>query len=118
MKSKIISKKIFIQNNIFTQATGLMFRKNMKDFAMIFPFKQYRKIGITMHFVFFPIDAIFLDNKGSIVDLKENLKPFLTYWSKIKSSCLIELPKGYIKKFNLKVGSKLKWDKNELNLVN
>ena len=100
-----------MRNSFFTQGLGLTFRRKMNDFAMIFPFETPRRIGITMFFVFFPIDLLLLDSKNKVVDLKENLKPFQNYWPKTnKSTTLIEFPKGYISKYNIKLNDEFTWN--------
>jgi uncharacterized membrane protein (UPF0127 family) len=117
-KHNIITEKVFVQNSFFSKATGLMFKKQMNDFAMIFPFKSPRKIKITMFFVSFPIDVIFIDKYGLIVELKENLKPYEHYFSKTKETkTFIELPKGYIEKFSLQLGTRIFWNTEKLTKI-
>lgn len=117
-KEILISNKIFIENNLFKQATGLMFKKTMKDFAMIFPFKNPRRITVTMFCVFFPIDVIFLDDKNNIIELKNNLKPFQNYKAKSnKISTFIEFPNNYISKYKLNIGNKIIWNKNFVKVL-
>lgn len=101
-KKKIIAKKIIKRTNIFQKGTGLMFHKKITNEAHIFYFKRAQTLKLTMIFVFFPIDVLFL-KKGKIVDLKENFKPFTNYTSKVKADTFIELPKSFIKKHNLKI---------------
>ncbi len=114
-EKKVISKNILVQDTIFKQATGLMFKRNMSDFAMIFPFKKPRRANITMCCVFFPIDVLFVDDRNIIIEYKKDLKSFQNYSSKSKEvSLFIELPEGTISKLNLSIGSRIKWDKNSI----
>ena len=108
-KKEIIAKKIILRTNPFSQGTGLMFHKEIKDEAHIFPFSKEKIIPITNWFVFFHIDLVFLKKDNKIVELKENFKPFSYYSPKNKASVVIELPKGFIKKFNLKLNDVLKY---------
>lgn len=116
--AKIISKNLIMRTSVFGQGMGLTFRKKMDDFAMIFPFKTPRRIGVTMIFVFFPIDLLFLGADNKIIELKENLRPFRNYWPKTKkATTLIELPKNTILKNKLKIGQKIDWTSSNLLLL-
>jgi len=107
--NKIIASKIVYCDSLFSQGTGLTFRtrKSVDNKAWIFRFKRPRRVGITMFFVFFPIDIIFLDKNNCIVELKENLKSFRNYTSKEKIHSFIELQQGIIKKYSIKKGQHL-----------
>ena len=119
-KNTTISKNIIFCNNFWKKGTGLMFHKEKKDFAFIFPFKSPRKISITMWFVFFPIDIIFLkknkEGKFYIIESIENLKPFTNYYSKEKSEAFIELPKRTINKFNINKNDLIEWNSEKIYL--
>jgi uncharacterized membrane protein (UPF0127 family) len=103
---KIVAKKIVYCNSILRKGTGLMFttKDAVKSKAWLFPFKKPRRVSITMFFVFYPIDIIFLDEKNRIVELKEDFRPFQNYTSKEKISAFIELRQGTIRKYGLKKG--------------
>ncbi|MFA6072526.1 MAG: DUF192 domain-containing protein [Candidatus Woesearchaeota archaeon] len=104
---ELICKIIKFKNNSFSKGIGLMFHKRIIDEAHIFIFNKKRKVTLTMWFVFFSIDVIFLDENKKIVELKENFKPFTNYYPKCESSFVVELPLGTIKKKNLKKQDKL-----------
>ena len=106
---KIITKHVVCCDNIFSQGTGLIFRseKVLENTAWIFPFKNSARIGVTMMFVFYPIDILFLDDKNRIIEIKENLKPFSNYISRLKAKSFIELKRGVIHRHALHVGDKL-----------
>ncbi|MCF7866265.1 DUF192 domain-containing protein [Candidatus Woesearchaeota archaeon] len=106
---EIITKKVVIRRNVFSQGTGLMFHKKIFDEAHIFPFKIEKIIPITNWFVFFPIDLVFLNKNFEIVELKNDFKPFTNYFPKNAASVVVELPCGFIKKFNLKLKDGLKY---------
>lgn len=105
----IIASKIIYCDNFLRQGTGLTFRtrKAVEDKAWMFRFNKPRRVGITMFFVFFPIDIVFLDKNNLVVELKENLRPFRNYTSKEKISSFIELKQGIIKKHSIKKGQHL-----------
>lgn len=80
----------------FQRARGLMFRKK-EDAAYVFVFPNERKIAIHMLFVFFPIDVVWIDAKGNVIDIKKRVKPFTpTVFHRGKAQYLIELPAGTV----------------------
>ncbi len=114
-------EKIQIANNItlctsfFRQGTGLMFRFPKGAFAYVFPFKKSKKLSITMWFVFYAIDILFLDESNRIVH-EVSLRPFTQYAVPVRVKTFIELPKGTIKKHHLLLGQKLSWSKDSVDL--
>jgi len=107
--NRLIARKIVYCDNLIRQGTGLIFRSknSVVDTAWWFRFKRLRRVTVTMIFVFFPIDIIFLDEKNKIVDMKENLRPFTNYACKKDIRSFVELKCGTIKKYSLKNGSRL-----------
>jgi uncharacterized membrane protein (UPF0127 family) len=103
-KKFTIIEKAKVLRSIFTQGTGLMFRKK-PDYGLIFAFRKERTIEITMFCVFYPIDILFLDKDKKVVDIKKGLKPFTDYFPKVKAMYVIELLPGIMK--NTKIGDKL-----------
>ena len=99
-KKFTIIGKTKVLRSIFTQGTGLMFRKK-PDYGLIFAFRKERTIGITMFCVFYPIDILFLDKDKRVVDIKKGLKPFTDYYPKVKAMYVIELLPGLLKKTDL-----------------
>ncbi len=119
---KCISNNITLCKSLLKKGTGLMFKRKKQDFAYIFPFKKKQIMNITMMFVFFPIDIIFLvknneNDRLKIVEIVENLKPFTHYIAKEKSTTFIELPIGSVKKHKLKLGSELEIKNKKLFLI-
>lgn len=94
-----------------------MFRFPKRDFAYIFTFSRPRKEIITMDFVFFPIDVVFLDKNARIIELVETLRPFSKYFPSGNIICFIELPAGSIARHKLKIGQKLSWSNDSLILL-
>jgi len=84
---------------------GLMFkRKKNFDYGLVFYFRQSSRFlnSIHMFFVFFPIFAVFLNEKKEVVDTKI-LKPFYPFYApKRKCKYLIEMPAKYKKEIKLK----------------
>lgn len=108
-KNKIIASKIVYCDGLFRQGSGLMFRSKsaVEDTAWIFRFKKPRRVTLTMFFVFFPIDVVFLDTHNNIIELKENFMPFRNYTSKKEIVSFLELKKGTIRKYYIRVGQNL-----------
>jgi len=106
ISGKDIARKIIFHDNVWSQGTGLMFHRKPKGEVHIFRFKKPRKIQVTMMFVFFSLDLLFLDENGIIVELKRSIRPFSDYYPKKEATILIELEAGSIKKFKIKEGQK------------
>lgn len=102
-KKITICKTVFFHNNLFSKGTGLMFSSKIKDEAHIFPFNEEKKVSLTMWFVFFSIDVLYLDKNKKIVEVIEGFKPFTNYFPKKNSMYVVELPLGFIKKHKLKI---------------
>lgn len=101
------SKKIC--QNLLCKARGLMFTKQRKDFGLIFPFPKERSIPLTMIFVFYPIDVLWLDKSKKVVEVR-TLQPFIpNYNPKKKAMYVIELPVGTINKTNTKLNDKIEF---------
>ncbi len=106
---RIVSDKVLC-NTTLKRATGLMFRRRIKDCGYIFSFKKDVIAGIHMFFVFFPIDIVWLDKEKRIVEMRENVKPFTpSVIPEKKCRFFIELPKGVIEDKGLKEGEKVYW---------
>jgi len=78
----------------------------VKDTAWIFIIDTAvsRRISITMSFVFFPIDVVFLDKNRQVIALKRHLKPWSFYDPKIKCCFFIELADRSIASHKIKIG--------------
>ena len=101
----IITKNAKLCKNSFQKSLGLMF--SLKPKPLIFIFKKEKIIPLHMLFVFYPIDILFLDKNKTVVEKKENLKPFSFYTPKKKAMFVIELPRNKIKK--TKIGDKIEF---------
>ena len=82
-----------------SRSIGLMFSKPT---TLIFEFPNEERIPLHMWFVFYPINAYFLDSEKKIVEIKR-LIPFTLFTSKKKSKYLIET----VENLNLKKGEKI-----------
>jgi uncharacterized membrane protein (UPF0127 family) len=108
---KLIAKRIVYCDSLFRQGTGLLFRSkdSVSNSAWWFRFKKPRHVTVTMIMVFFSIDIVFLDKDNKVVELKENLRPFMNYRCRKNIYSFVELECGTIKKYSLRNGSRLKF---------
>ena len=96
--------KVKICKTVWSQIKGLMFSRK-KNLLFVFDKPDY--IDLHMLFVFFPIDALYLNEYKEIVEIK-HMKPFrlFSYRAKHKAKYIIELTEKHT--FNV-------WDKVEIN---
>ena len=105
-KKKIVTNKKILTNFV-VQGIGLMFHKKINNIGYVFKFKKEKIVPLTMMFVFFSIDVLFLDGEKKVVEIVEGLKPFRNYWPKRKAKYVIELPVNTIKEKEINIGDKL-----------
>lgn len=105
-KNRVIGINARLCTSIFSKAIGLMFSKPQ---ILIFEFGKEKIISLHMLFVFYPIDVLFLDKNKTVVDKKENFRPFTFYKSKKEAIFAIELENGIIRKTKTKVGDKIEF---------
>ncbi|NYZ78902.1 DUF192 domain-containing protein [Candidatus Micrarchaeota archaeon] len=88
---------------------GLMFRRSIKKpLLFIMPTESREFSTIHSFFVFFPFDAIFLDSKGVVIDMKSGIKPFmLNITPKKPAKYIVEMKAGEAKRRGIKIGSRL-----------
>lgn len=106
-KNKIISKDARLCDDLLSKFVGLMFSKNPE--TLILKFDKERMISLHMLFVFFPIDVLFLNKNKTIVDKKENFKPFSFCKSRKKAMYAVELLAGTIRKSKTDIGDKVRF---------
>ncbi len=106
--------KIEIARTEEERALGLMFRHSLpEDRGMLFIFEEEDFQSFWMKNCFFPLDLIFMDKNGKIVDTKENFEPCKedpcpSYKSKEKAKYVLEVNSNFCKKNNIKIGDSLK----------
>lgn len=58
------------------QARGLMYRKSMAaDHGMLFTLKQPRQVSFWMKNTYIPLDLLFVDSQGTILQIEANAEP-------------------------------------------
>ena len=89
-----------------------MRRRFERGRAMLFKFSKPGRYGVHMIFVRFPIDLIYLDSRFTVVEVREQLKPWRAHMPKRIANYLVELPAGGISRARVKVGDKILLEKS------
>ncbi len=93
-----------------TQRTGLMYRTEMPEKqGMLFLFQKDRTLTMWMKNTLIPLDMIFINAEGVVIDVHENAVPHSLeiVGAKIPGRGVLELNAGMIKKFNIAIGDQL-----------
>ena len=95
-----------------TKKKGLMNRKNKlkKNQGMLFVFDEPQAISLWMKNTYIPLDAIYFNEDGKILELNERLTPKSTksIVSKIPCKYVLEVNGNTIKNKNIKIGDYIK----------
>ena len=91
---------------------GLMNRTNKlkKNQGMLFKFDEPQAISLWMKNTYIPLDAIYFNKDGKILELNENLKPHSKNSVVSKKPCkyVLEVNGNTIKNKNIKIGDYIK----------
>ncbi|MDD2656916.1 MAG: DUF192 domain-containing protein [Patescibacteria group bacterium] len=107
--------EIMVADSIYRQQKGLGKRDSIEPYdGMVFPFGLLDKHGIVMLDMRFPIDIIWL-KKGEVVDFAPTvaIEPgkqegeYIIYRPRIESDMVLEVPAGWAKEHDLKIGDKM-----------
>jgi uncharacterized membrane protein (UPF0127 family) len=89
---------------------GLMFRRSMApDAGMLFDFKQPTNVAMWMKNTVIPLDMLFLDTTGKIIDIHERAVPYSTdiLASAVPARYVIELNGGTVARLGIKLGNQV-----------
>ena len=89
---------------------GLMFRRSMApDAGMLFDFKQPTNVTMWMKNTVIPLDMLFLDSRGKIIDIHERAVPYSTdiIASAVPTRYVIELNGGTVARLDIKLGDQV-----------
>jgi len=102
-------KDFELADTTLKRARGLMFRRKIeRPLLFILPAESSELNSIHSFFVFFPFDAVFLNSKGVVVDIKENIRPFtFKITPKKPAKYIIEMRVGEARRRTIKLGSRL-----------
>lgn len=98
---EIVSANHREAKTLIEETKGLLFEEKPSTLVL------NTRLGIHTIGLKFPIDVVILDKNLKIVSIKKNLKPNRVYFWHPKYSKAIEMEKGTIDMFKLKVGNEL-----------
>lgn len=96
--------------NELARSRGLMWRKDLSDKqGMLFIYDKEEQVAFWMKDTFIPLDIIFFNDKGYVVDIKEQTTPESIEKIIPIPLCkyVIEINAGEVKKYGIKVGDRL-----------
>lgn len=89
---------------------GLMFRRGMPaDAGMLFDFKTPTNVTMWMKNTVIPLDMLFLDPRGRVIDIHERAVPYSTdvIASKLPARYVVELNGGTVARLGIKTGDRV-----------
>ncbi|HEU5315231.1 MAG TPA: DUF192 domain-containing protein [Chloroflexota bacterium] len=90
--------------NPWTRFLGLMGRRNLPaGEALVFPGEK----SVHTHFMRFPIDVVFYDRDGVVIEVAHALRPWRFSAIKWTAAGLIELPAGTARATSTQIGDRL-----------
>lgn len=104
-----LEEEFEIADTMLKRARGLIFRRKIeKPLLFILPSESRKFSAIHSFFVAFPFDAVFLNSKGIVVDIRENIQPFALKITPTKpAKYIIEFRAGEARRRKIRIGSKL-----------
>lgn len=109
VKAEVLTKPV-------DMARGMMFRESFPEGrGMLFVHQSPNKYSYWMYQVKVPLDIIWMDRSGRIVEISENTPPCPgkastcpNYGGTTESSLVLELPGGYGKRHGIRVGETIR----------
>ena len=92
------------------RAKGLMFRRYMpQDRGMLFDFKREEQVAMWMKNTYLPLDMVFIDRSGKVVNVAQNAEPLSERIipSRAPTFAVLELNAGVTRTICLKVGDRI-----------
>ncbi len=105
-KSRVFALRDFESaDSAFKRVVGIMFRASLSR-PVLFSFEREAGFGNSIHSFFcIPFDAVFLDSRLRVVDVRKSVVPFTPLIvPKAASKYLIECPAGFAEKNGLSEG--------------
>ncbi|WP_455449640.1 DUF192 domain-containing protein [Natrinema thermotolerans] len=91
-RTETLAMTVEVADTLVSQARGLMFRRSVPDdYALAFRFDDAAVRDLHMLFVFFPIDALWVED--GVVQRVERLRPWRSF-ARARADLIVELPAG------------------------
>jgi uncharacterized membrane protein (UPF0127 family) len=100
---RIVCERCEVADTVIARARGLLGRKNLPSGAGLLIRPSF---SIHTLFMRFPIDAVFIDRSGSVVDVVQRLKPWRAA-TRLRARAVLELPAGEADRVTLRIGERL-----------
>ena len=107
---KVHDFKVEVAASAPTRATGLMNRKSLAaGRGMIFVFREPKEVMMWMKDTLIPLDMLFIDTAGKVMNIAENAKPMdeTIIPSRGLSAYVLELAGGEAKRLHIAPGDKV-----------
>ncbi len=103
-KQTVLATKARIADTFWTRLKGLIGQRGLDpgEGLVIVPCK-----GVHMWFMRFPIDVVYVDKYGNVVDVDENLRPWSIGRPRPSSRFVVELPVGTVAKTATEPGDRI-----------
>lgn len=107
-----VSVSVEIADNLEEQTVGLMYRTSLEENqGMLFVFENEEQKIFWMKNTKIPLDIIFIDADGVIVDMKENFQPCVVeecekYYSK-PAQYALEVNAGFVEEHGVVIGDSM-----------
>ncbi len=100
-KNRILAEFLSIADSFWSSLLGLMGKPDLPNGSglLLIPCQSVHTMGMR-----FPIDVIFMDRNGKVLQLIENMKPWRISRHLTKARSVLELPVGTIVASGTKVG--------------
>ncbi|MET7028213.1 DUF192 domain-containing protein [Sediminicola luteus] len=112
--SLITSLSIEIAESEYETATGLMYRKSMKEEqGMLFIFPDVAMHSFYMKNTEIPLDLIFIDENLKIVSFQKEAKPYdeTSLSSQVPIKYVLEINAGLVDRWGLAVGDRITYER-------
>jgi uncharacterized membrane protein (UPF0127 family) len=106
----VVTSEVLIKNQ--DMARGMMFRDNLPEGrGLLFIHEKPNRYSYWMYEVKVPLDIVWMDRRGKVVEISENTPPCNgkastcpTFGGTVESSVVFEVPGGYARKHGIRLG--------------
>lgn len=99
-----IADSVRLANGFFTRLRGLLGAGERHSGLWLTPCNGIHTIGMRV-----PIDVVFIDRKGMVRRIDVAVPPFRIRRAVRGTHSVLELPAGYTRRVQLRVGDRLRW---------